>query len=249
MTFIAFVDPSDAGMAKFWRDTETKETGWNAPLAELAARTVADPKRPVCLVLAGEGAITRSMRLPMRRQRDLDRAAGLALDDALAAPIEDRLLAIGPDTDGSRQVVALPQADIEAALEAAQAAGFDPDIISVDHALLPAMEVDQAAVFDFGGRYAVRTAEGGFTAERGFAEVLLTLQPDMQRFAVDPVQLTAEGVPNFRTGAFVKRKPLPDLRPYLLAASIAVVAGVVFLAGALTEGLRYAGAADKLQAE
>lgn len=249
MTLIFFVDPSDGAMAKFWRDTETGETGWNATLAQLSGRVADDPKRPVCLALAGDGVMTRTLRLPMKRQRDLDRAAGLAIDDALAAPISNRVLAMGPDEDGLRQVCALSQTELETALEAAQTASIDPDIVTVDHALLPTMDDGQAAVFDLGRRYAVRTAEGAFTAEQGFAEVLLTLQSELQRFAVDQVQITAEGVPNFRTGAFTKRKPLPNLRPFLLAASLAFVAGAVFLTGSFVEGWRYGGAADRLQVQ
>jgi len=249
MTLILFADPNNLSVAKFWRDTETRETGWNIALDELAERAADDPKLDVCLAIPGENVISRTMRLPMKRQKDLERAAGLALDDALAAPIEDRVLAMGPDVDGIRTVCAVSMALVAEAIEAALVAGLDPDVLTVDHALLPSVDEGQVATFDLGGRFAVRTAEGGFTAERTFAETMLSLRSDLQRFGVDPVQFTGEGAPNFRTGSLAKRRPLPDLRPLALAASLVLAAGSLFLAGSLTEGLRYAGAADRLQAE
>ncbi|GGY52741.1 type II secretion system protein GspL [Parvularcula lutaonensis] len=239
MSLIVFLSPDDPSRALFWIDQEQGHEGADTPLAALAERVQSNPRASVCLALPGEAALTRSLNLPMKNRRDIERAAGLMIDDQQAAPIEGRVIAFGPATDGKRLVTALPRRTIELGLTAAEEVGLDPDILTTDHALLPAIS-EGAAVLGLGERSAVRTEEGAFTAEAGFADAVLEGQ-EIRRVGLkdlDPAQ-----APNFRTGMFAKRRPMPDLRPYLLAASLAVIAGAIFLIGSLTEGVRYASAA------
>lgn len=246
MSLIILLSPTDPSRALFWIDSALGHEGADTPLDALAERVQGDQKKSVCLALPGEEALTRSLALPMKGRRDLERAAGLMIDDQAAAPIAERVLAFGPVVDGRRLATALPRATVELALGAAEEAGLEPDILTTDHALLPAVEGEGAVLLGLGARSAVRTTEGAFTVEGNFAEALIEGQ-EMRRAGLSDLDV-AQG-PNFRAGIFAKRRPMPNVKPYLLAASLALVAGAVFLVSSLTEGVRYAQAAGAMRSE
>ncbi|MEM9838279.1 MAG: type II secretion system protein GspL [Pseudomonadota bacterium] len=249
MSLVIILDPDDLAQVPLWIDRESGEHGTDTPLDSLAERAAAQPKGGVCVALPGESVLSRTMRLPMKRKRDLTRAANLALDDAQAAVIDDRLVALGPENEGARLVTAVSRTLIEEVLATAHEAGIDPDRITVDHALLPQAEEGGAVILRLSSRACVRTPEGAFTAEISFADEMLALAGG----AGDEVEaadlMDPLGAPNFREGPLAKRRPLPNLKPFALAASLAAVAGFVFLIGTLTEGFRYSGAAKAYRAE
>lgn len=251
MTLVILLAPGDDGQAAGWADLASGEHGGPAPLETLAGRVAGDPRKSVCVAVPGEGAISRAMRLPMKRMRDLHRAAGLALDDAVATPIPGRVIALGAETGGVRLVSALPEDAVAKAISDLNGLGLDPDIVTVDHALLPApADAGHVNRFDLGARTAVRDAAGAFTVEAAFAEELLQLAEAhaIETLGWDDV-VPAEELPNFRAGALAKRRPLPDPRPYALAASLVLAAGIIVLAASLVDGIRYARAADRLEAQ
>ncbi|MEM1379664.1 MAG: type II secretion system protein GspL [Pseudomonadota bacterium] len=250
MSFLLVLAPGDEARIAMWFDQASGEGGENTPLEDVARRCMAAGKATVVAALPGDAAISRVMRLPMKRQRDVVRAAALALDDAQAEVIEDRLIALGTETDGRRLVTALPRSSVAEWLEILDAEGIDPDVVTVDHALLPSTDEDEMVYLALGGREAVMTAEGAFTADHGFVEHVRALMGERQerRIALADA-VDANAVPNFRTGALAKRKPLPNLRPFASAAVLALAAGILFLVATLTEGLRYRGASQALVAE
>lgn len=246
MTLIVCLRPDDMSRAAAWVDTVGGETGGDVPLTALAVRRAADAKDQVVFALPGEVAVSRIFSLPMKRQRDLRRAADLALEDQLAATIADRQMAMGGEVEGRRLVTALPSSALRQALDAGVEAGLDPDVLTMDHALLPAPEADEVVVLDLGAREAVRLSDGAFTTERELADELLE---GREKRVVSLADVSISSVPNFRTGSFVKRRALPDPKPFLLAASLALAAGAIFLISSLTQGLRYASAAGAMERE
>jgi type II secretory pathway component PulL len=209
-------------------------------LASLAERLI--DKEDVIAALPGEGAVTRDLNLPMKREGDAKRAAALMIEDELAAPLEDAQTAFGPLRDGKRLTSSVPSALIEEALLHLTDAGIEPTLITIDHAVLPPPDEGEAAVLLLGDRIAVRLAGSAFTSEPSFANDVLAASEATERPA-DIGELQFKDIPNFRKGRFAKRTPLPDFRPFLLAASLALAAGIVFLAGSVTEGLKYSSAA------
>ncbi|MEM1409240.1 MAG: type II secretion system protein GspL [Pseudomonadota bacterium] len=238
-----------------WRHEETAQTGIDTDLADRAARFTSGDggaPMPLCIALPGEESLSRIVRLPMKRSRDLQRAAALALDDAQALPMEDRLIAVGPaDDEQARLVAATERSAVLSVLEAARAFGFDPDIVTIDHALLPPPEeADDAVALALGSRTLMRTVDGAFTAETAFADFAARQKSDLARSDITVAQLALPEmgrVPNFRTGSLAKRRPLPDVKPYLAAASLVLVAGILTLAATLVEGLRFASAAERIE--
>ena len=253
MTLLILLQADDFSQASLWFDGSTGGSGTDTPLEELADKIAANPKMSVCLALPGELAVTRTFSLPMKRDRDARRAAELLIDDMLARPFDERAVALGVAADGNRMVIAVEADVIASALEAAQAVGIEPDTVTVDHALLPAndeaAEETSVTALRLGQRVAMRVADGAFTSEASFAQGLFEGRESETLREVQPEGLIVEGMPNFRTGRFSKRRALPDFRPYALAASIMVVAGIVFLASSFVEGVRYAGGASTLRQE
>ena len=251
MTLTILLDPNNPDTAALWYDRARNEGGRDTSLADLAPRSHGEQNGGVCLAVAGEDALTRVIRLPMKNRRDLERAAGLVLDDQMAGPIEQRVLAFSDaNQDGDRLVTALPSGSVEMALEVAKGNGLDPDILTVDHALLPLQAEEGACVrLAVGDRVVVSGVEGAFTAEADFASVFFERLGPEAIDDLDISDLVSLGAPNFRVGKFRKRSPLPDIRSLGLAASLLAAAGIVFLAGSLVEGIRYAGAAETLRDE
>ncbi|NNU17105.1 hypothetical protein HK107_12310 [Parvularcula sp. ZS-1/3] len=237
MSFIILLDPHDSAKTFAWFDRVAGEEGGSAALTSLAERIASQSKTSVCLALPGEAAMTRSLPLAMKSQRDVRRAASLAFDDQLAAPMDDRLLAFADEGEGRKLVSAIPADLLRDGLAAAEAAGIEPDVITVDHALLPSNE-NGSSILALGDRAAVRTPEGAFTSEADFASGLAA-----EARPVSLADLSVDGAPNFREGRFARRRQLPNLRPYLMAASLLLVAGAVFLLGSFLEGVRYSRAA------
>ncbi|MEO1657663.1 MAG: type II secretion system protein GspL [Pseudomonadota bacterium] len=194
------------------------------------------------LVLPGDGAITRSLPLAMRSARDVARAASLALEDQLALADGELFVAFGPSRDGQRLIVGLPKERVKDALAELQTVGLEPDLVTVDHALLGPSEAGPR-MWTRDAFQAVRLADGGFTAEPAFADAVFS---DDERASAEVLDtgMLADAMdlepPNFRRGPFTKRRPLPDFSAFRLAASLAVAATVVFFAGVLIEGNRYA---------
>lgn len=248
MTFFALMDPARPDVVAAWWNDETGDVGGAMTLDELSQiKGVAEADR-LALVLAGTGAVVRSLNLPMKRQRDAERAARLALQESLAQPIETPVLALGPDTDGVRLAALIDEHALREALSALHAHGLDPDVITLDQALLPAPEEGSASVFRWGPYAVVRTEGVAFTAEEDFARELIDAE------GLTPVEVPADGLAtnallNFRVGALRKRKPLPNLRAFRAAASVAVAASLLFLTGTFVEAQRYGSAAKELRAE
>ncbi|MEM7739748.1 MAG: type II secretion system protein GspL [Pseudomonadota bacterium] len=198
-----------------------------------------DQDATLWLVLPGDQAITRTMTLPMRSSRDVVRAAGLALDDQRALSDDELFVAFGSIRDGQRTVVGLPRALLVAALDDVQAAGLEPDLVTVDHAAL-AIGEDETIGWDRGDLLAIAVADGGFTVEHAFAESLLP-GTDGQRIVQTPelFERLVDEPPNFRRGPFAKHRQLPDLSAFKLAASLMLVASIVYLVSVAIEGVRY----------
>lgn len=244
MTLMILLEPGPPNRAARWLDFESGDTGEGTPLGALSARIADDEKKELVVALAGEDALSRVMALPMKSERDLRRAATLVLEDQTAAPIEGPVLAFAPEEDGKRLTSVLREAVIADTLDALAEFGLDPDILTIDHACLPEPEEGEVVVLRLGPRTAVRSEDGAFTSEADFAEAVIGASDPETVTSVGLDDLEPEFAPNFRTGAFRKRRALPDWRPYRLAASLALVAGAVFLLANLAEGTRYASAAS-----
>ncbi|MCQ8185062.1 type II secretion system protein GspL [Parvularcula maris] len=243
MTLVLVLDRSleRAAAYAFMRAGEPVETGADVPLFSLAE--LLRDKEELVVLLPGEEAVTRVLALPMKREGEARRAAALLLEDELAAPIETPETAFGPLNEGRRLTTMVPAGLVAEALERLEEAGLDPDIISVDHAALPAAE-EGAATLALGRLTAVRLRDSAFTAEDAFARELLTYE-EAEAHPAHLSDIEAAGLPNFRKGRFARRTPLPDFKPYLLAASLLLAAGTMFLAGSLVEGFKYQGAANE----
>jgi type II secretion system protein L len=243
MSLILLLSPSleRAAAYAFRRPGQPGEAGTDAPLSSLAE--LLGEKEEVVVLLPGEEVVTRVLALPMKREGEARKAAALLLEDELAAPMQAPETAFGPLREGRRLTSMVPGLLLADALLQLEEAGIDPDIISVDHAALPVPE-EGASVLRLGGSAAVRLKDSAFTAEEAFVEELLS----RENAAPHPAELAAvdsASIPNFRKGKFARRAPLPDVKPYLLAASLLLAAGLVFLTGSLVEGFRYQSAADE----
>jgi type II secretion system protein L len=242
VTLIVFLSPDLSDRAS-WVDPVRGESGEGTPLTALAARAAG---RPVCAAIAGEKAVSRSFNLLMKRRRDQEKAAALLMEDHLAAPIEDRILALAPTAEGGRLVSAVPAAEIDAALALCLENGLDPDILTVDHALLAPPEADAPPrVVALGDRAMVRMRDGAATAE---ADLVSGLVPGGEAQALHQEHLIAlPDVLNFRQGRFAKKRQRTSLRPFAAAAALLLAAATVFFLASVTESLRYARAADRLE--
>ncbi|MEM0929958.1 MAG: type II secretion system protein GspL [Pseudomonadota bacterium] len=246
MPLLVFLPPRDDAPIHVF---DTGMQRWSeAATLDQAAETISD--EPVWAVLPGDCAITRQMALAMKGQRDVVRAAGFLLDDVAAIGGDGLTVGYGPVEDGQRLVTAMAKDVVMDALAQLQEAGIDPDLLTTDHALLKAPEEGEVLVLAVGETEWTRLADAAFTAETGFAESLLAQDDDhiVKRLtAGDLAAYLNLSPPNFRVGPLIKRQPLPDLRPYLLAASVLLFAGVLFLISSYIEGMRYRGAADDLR--
>lgn len=249
MTMIILLRADDLSIAALWYDQESGESGTDTPLEALATKVHADAKKSVCIAVPGEFAVSRMLSLPMKQDRDARRAADLLIDDMLASPLEERVVAIGERTDDGRLTSAVEADLLLGVLDVATAAGIDPDILTTDHALLPDADGASVAALRIGGRVAMRTPEGAFSSEAGFAQSLFQGRESEPLRQIQVEQLSSDGAPNFRSGRFAKRRPLPNLRPFAMAASLVLIAGAVFLASSLIEGVRYSGGASAMRQE
>ncbi|MEM9809650.1 MAG: type II secretion system protein GspL [Pseudomonadota bacterium] len=249
MTLVIFPGRDQPDAAIFWVDLKTGEEGVATPLSALAARRNGDQKQQICLAVPGDQAMSRDLTLPMKRERDVRRAAHLALEDQLAAPLSDMEIAVGADHQGQRLVSVAAGDHLRTMIEAAQAEGLDPDIVTIDHALLPAPDEGEAVMLTVGGRQLFRSSSAAATFEPGFAELILEGTGTALSSLSIADMVAPETVPNFRRGGLAKRMPLPDLRPYALAASLLLAAGVLFLMSNAVEAMRYASAASKLETQ
>jgi type II secretory pathway component PulL len=245
VTFVIHIDPAAPTGILAWTDTASDERGGPLPLEGLAAQRPAADNEKTVAVLASQRAASRVMRLPMKRRSDLQRAAGLAFEDQLALGITDPLVAFSDLGEGERLASIVPREDVEVVIEALSAVGLDPDIVTVDHALLPQPLDDEAAVFEAEGLSAVRVAKGGFTVESELAAELVK-GLNVRTVTFDDVAHALSGT-NFREGPLAKRAPMPSLRPLFAAAGLLVAAGVVFLMAEGIAGYRYAKAASDLR--
>ena len=243
--------------------------------ASLAALEPLPPHDYLTVVLPGEACATRRLRLPVP-DRQVEGAARLALEDALAEPADAFDLAwTAADADGHRLVTAAPRGFAADWLAQLAEAGLDPDALVVDHAALAAQGHDGVLLRER-GRLVASLPAGGLTAEEAFAAPLLPalvgdasvlsvrIGPGGDKLDTESLVLADERAlgafvlqglqhhapPNLRRGPLARRRKMGDsLRAWRLAGGLMAACLGLWVLTDIAEGVRYGRAADALRAE
>lgn len=124
----------------------------------------------VILLAPGELVAAHDVELPARTDAQARAAAGYAVEDLTAQPLDEVIVAAGPAREqGSRRTVAVVDRDVFAGWRAALAGqGLAPDLIVPDYMALPCAP-DGASLADLGDRVLVRLGAAGFAIEADIA--------------------------------------------------------------------------------
>lgn len=227
----------------------------------------------ITLLLPGEHAATRRMRLPVRGERALTDAAALAFEDVLSDGVEGYHFAFGPlDADGTRMVSAMPTSVFSAHLNEFTDAGIEPDRVTLDHLALRVAGQDAIALF-LDDRVIARLPDGGVSGDAHFlapivvqlagaAKVMivdgdrhgsdgqsadLTLADDRALGAFYLSGLGASEAPNFRRGPFAKQRDWMSLASgWRQAGYLMAACFTLWIADSAIDGVKHARAADRL---
>jgi type II secretion system protein L len=228
----------------------------------------------VVVVLPGEQAAPRRLRLPVKGDRQLAAAAMLAFEDVLAEPAADFHFGWTPaDADGFRLVCAVPRRWLKAWLSVLSP--IEPAVVTIDHAAL-ASPGAEGVLLHAGGRMVARLPAGGMTAEEDVAAPLIdAMAPGA---ALLSVRVGASGAaiggdtlvladnralgafylsalseakpPNLRRGAFAPRRHYGgSLKRGRVAGGLLAAVIAIWLGGDLAQGIKAQRAAAALRAE
>ena len=243
--------------------------------SSLGALETLPPHDELVAVLPGETCATRALRLPVP-ERQVEAAARLAFEDLLAEPAGGFDLAwSAAGADGLRLVTAAPRGLAEGWLADLAEVGLDPDILTVDHAVLAAQGHD-GVVLRERGRVIAALPGGGLTVPEDFAASLLPamtgdatvlsvrIGPGGEKLDTRSLVLADERAlgafvlqgleqhrpPNLRRGPLARRRRVGDrLRGLRLAGGLMAACLALWVATDLLQAARYGGAARQLRQE
>lgn len=250
--------PDDPVAWAMGSDGRVVRSGTAAALSGLSDE--AEAAEQVVVILRGDLAATRRLRLPVRREAALEAAARLAFEDILATPAEDMHFAFGvADAQGDRMASAVPAEWFDGWMDALSEAGIRADLVTADHLALPA---DRRIVVDLGDRTLIRLGEGGMTVEPDFLDILLPALEDAKNAqrvkasntdelaALYLERLQTLAPPSFLRGRHrLKQDWSGTIRQWRFPAGLAAACLLVWCAGLLVDGMRHAGAARDLNDE
>lgn len=158
---------------------------------ELASAAALTAQRRVIVLLPGEEILQLTATVPGRNLQQIARAAPFAIEDQLAADIDDLFVAVlqaGNASTPSRFAV-IERELLESFLERLHAAGIRPDVMLPDHAALPAVEAGETCWMLETDRLVARDHEHGLAASLQDVPVLLRHLPEacrLQLIRVEP---------------------------------------------------------------
>lgn len=225
---------------------------------EEAADLCADADE-VILMLRGGRAATRRLLMPVKRDAALAAASRLAFEDILATPAEECHFAFGEaDEQGRRIVSAVPSDWFAEWMEAIDAAGIYPDIVTVDHLVLAA-EADEGVILNEADQVIIQLPDGGMTVSHDFARAIVSqLEGAKDAKLIDISKagsagsiylsaLTKGTPPSFLRGVHQpKRDWLGMFQEWKVPASLAAAGLLVWLSGSLVEAVRHDMAAGRI---
>jgi len=130
-------------------------------LDEFAQACAALPRMPVVVLLPASFALCVAVTVPQRQQRQMLAALPFLLEENVAADIEQLHVVAGVRIDAQRlQALAVERRVLAEVLATLQAAGIDPEIVTLDALALP----QAGMVFLDGGHSLLREPEGGALA-------------------------------------------------------------------------------------
>lgn len=226
--------------------------------------TVGPAQPTVCQVLAVPGSECLScwLELPARNPVQALAAARVLVAEHVAGPVDTLHLAIAPvaDDDGSRHVVAVESATMQAWLDRAVTFGMTPDMVVPTPMLLPpppeatAGEAGEVLITEIDGHWLVRGERLAFAAEPTLAEqvigdrprCILTETEAEAAFAINalspPINLLQYAFARRTT----RREGWPAYRRAAILAAVLAVSPLVLLAA---QAIRHELAARDLQAQ
>lgn len=223
--------------------------------------TATQPPARQMLAVPGIECLSTWLDLPTRNPVQAVAAARVLVAEHVAGPVETLHLAIAPAAnDGSRQVVAIESATMQAWLDRAAALGMTPDAVVPISMLLPstddasAGDAGEVVIVEIDGHWLVRGERLAFAAEPTLAHQVIGDRPRR-------VLTEAEAGAAFATNALsppidllqyafarktTRREGWPAWRRAAILAAVVAVSPLVLLAA---QAIRHEVAARDLQAQ
>jgi general secretion pathway protein L len=236
-----------AGEQQCWQ-LDSPEGSLIGPLPPVRAQA---EKAERVLLLAAEECLIRPVQAPPRGRAEWLKGLPYHFEELCAGDVERMHFAFAGDSNGRGHVLAVEQTILQAALEQAQAVGFDPDWIVADALLMDpgvagrVLVLARRVLFHFAGGLAgacerplfpaVLAAAGGAPGA-AVHQLGATNVPGLGGKPLDSeAALLLPGfkpqLPNLRSGSFARRVRGVARRPQLrLAAGLAATALLVHLA-------------------
>ena len=154
-------------------DGEVEDMGVASSLEGLVQTYPDASDVPVTLVLPGDQIAARMIDTPAKSKAQFRQAAQFALEDVLAAPVEDMHLVVPDDfSSGRNLVIAVPKEWLAQWTEAMAANGLSLSLITADYMLLRSGEGVATLLFDE-TRVVANIGGTGFVADASFAAAIL----------------------------------------------------------------------------
>ncbi|MGY1425149.1 type II secretion system protein GspL [Lysobacter sp. A289] len=229
----------------------------DAPLTTTATQT---PVRQV-LAVPGIECLSTWLELPTRNPVQAVAAARVLVAEHVAGPVDTLHLAIAPAADdGSRQVVAVESATMQAWLDRAAALGMTPDFVVPMPMLLPstddasAGDTGEVVIVDMGGHWLIRGQRLAFAAEPALADQVIGERPRrvlteteaQAAFAANALAPPIDLLQYAFARKTTRREGWPAWRRAAILAAVLVVSPLVLLAA---QAIRHEVAARDLQAQ
>ena len=229
----------------------------DAPLTTTATQ----PRAQQVLAVPGIECLSTWLELPVRNPVQAAAAARVLVAEQVAGPVNTLHLAIAPVVDGgSRQVVAVESATMQAWLDRAAALGMTPDFVVPMPMLLPSTDdastgdAGEVVIIDMDGHWLVRGQRLAFAAEPALADQVIGERPrrvltETEAQAAFAVNALAPPV-DLLQYAFARKTTRREGWPaYRRAAILAAVLAASPLALLSAQAIRHEVAARDLQAQ
>lgn len=178
--------PTDPGQGLRWLHATAGNVGEGTLSSFAAALRESSLRGPVVLLLPASGALVSTVSSPVRNARQLQQALPFLVEENLAVDIDLMHVVPGPRmASGDLQFVAVARESVERLLNAFQAEGVDPDVLTVDALLLP-IAADGALLFlDGADSLFVSSAGVALQLDESDAETILGALPGHSFGALD----------------------------------------------------------------